>query len=227
MKILNILVGCEESQAVTIELRKLGHNAFSCDTEPCSGGHPEWHIQGDLITLIEIGGTFQTQDGLLHEYIEWDALIAFPPCTYMTKAGAYRMFPKAGIISPERFEKAMQAKAFFMSLLNCKIRHISLENPFPLKVVELPKETQTIQPYQYGHPFSKKTLLWLKNLPMLIPTEIISDYVPYMPSNTGGKKRGQSYRYVSMSRKDRSKTFKGIAKAMATQWSDYIQNLNS
>jgi len=128
------------------------------------------------------------------------------------------MYPTAGNLCKERYNKALQAKIFFMSLLNAPIKHIAVENPTPLKVVGLPKHSQAVQPYEYGHAYSKRTLLWLKNLPLLEPTQIVSDYKPYLPSNTGGKKRGQQYQFKSISQKESSKTFAGIAQAMADQW---------
>tara|TARA_R110000824_G_scaffold209046_1_gene394877 strand:- start:666 stop:1097 length:432 start_codon:yes stop_codon:yes gene_type:complete len=129
------------------------------------------------------------------------------------------MYPTAGNLCQSRFNKSQEAKAFFMKLLNAPIKHIAVENPTPLRVVGLPPHTQAIQPYEYGHPYSKRTLLWLKNLKPLQPTEIIDKYAPYLPSNTGGKKRGQSYnRGISKSAKESSKTFQGIADAMAAQW---------
>ena len=204
---MKILVACEESQAVTIELRKLGHEAFSCDIQECSGGHPEWHIKGDAVKEAYSG--------------KYDMMIAHPPCTYMSKAGARWMYPTAGNLCEKRLAKAMNAKEFFMKMINAPIKHIAVENPTPLKVVGLPKHTQAIQPYEYGHPYSKKTLLWLKNLEPLNPTEIMQDYNTYLPSNTGGKKRGQSFsRGVSKNAKESSKTFPGIAKAMANQWAN-------
>jgi hypothetical protein len=201
---MNILVGCEESQAVTIELRKLGHDAYSCDLQECSGGHPEWHIKGDVIKEAYSG--------------KYDMMIAHPPCTYISRAGARWMYPTAGNLSQDRYAKAMEARWLFFNLLNAPINHIAIENPTPLKVVELPKHTQVIQPYQFGHEFSKRTLLWLKNLPPLTPTDILNNHTPYLPSNTGGKKRGQKYFYKNISQKQSSKTFYGIAKAMAEQW---------
>lgn len=206
---LKILVACEESQAITKEFRKLGHEAYSCDILPCSGGHPEWHIQGDAIKEAYSG--------------KYDLMIAHPPCTYISRAGARWMYPTAGNLNQERFNKAMKAKDFFIKLLNAPIPHIAVENPTPLKVVELPRQSQAIQPYEYGHPYSKRTLLWLKNLPLLTPTEIVSEYKPYLPSNTGGKRRGQKYQFKNISQKESSKTFSGIAKAIATQYSDYIE----
>jgi hypothetical protein len=206
---MKILVACEESQAVTIELRKLGHEAFSCDIQECSGGYPEWHIIGDAI--------YEAYSG------KYDMMIAHPPCTFMSRAGARWMFPTAGNLCEIRLQKAMEAKEFFMKMINAPIKHIAVENPLPLKVVGLPMHTQSVQPYEYGHAYSKKTLLWLKNLEPLKPTKIIIDYAPYLPSNTGGKKRGQSFnKGVSKNAKESSKTFTGIAKAMATQWAGNI-----
>jgi hypothetical protein len=200
-----ILVACEESQAVTIELRKLGHEAFSCDIQECSGGYPEWHLKTDAIQEAYSG--------------KYDMMIAHPPCTYMSKAGARWMYPTAGNLSEARFKKAMEAKDFFMKLMNAPIEFIALENPVPLKIIGLPQYTQAIQPYEYGEKFSKKTLLWLKNLPKLLPTDIHTDYIPYLPSNTGGAKRGQKFsRGISKNAKESSKTFQGIARAMAEQW---------
>lgn len=199
-----ILVACEESQAVCIAFRELGYEAYSCDIQECSGNHPEWHIKGDAIKEAYSG--------------KYKIMIGHPPCTFISKAGARWMYPTAGNISQDRYEKAMQAREFFMKLMNAPIDHIAIENPQPLRVVELPNHTQAIQPYEYGHKYSKKTLLWLKNLPELIPTDIQSEWETYLPSNTGGKKRGQKHNIKSISQKDASKTFSGIAKAMADQW---------
>tara|TARA_R110001583_G_scaffold1278_1_gene10470 strand:+ start:134 stop:745 length:612 start_codon:yes stop_codon:yes gene_type:complete len=202
---MKVLIACEESQTVTKEFRRIGIEAYSCDIQECSGGHPEWHIKGDAIAEAYSG--------------KYDMMIAHPPCTFMSKAGARWMFPTAGNLSEERFEKSQEAKDFFMKMLNAPIKYIAVENPTPLKVVGLPMHTQAVQPYEYGHPYSKRTLLWLKNLQPLNPTEIIENYTPYLPSNTGGKKRGQSYsRGISKNAKESSKTFQGVARAMATQW---------
>ena len=222
---MNVLLACEESQAVCIEMRKLGHKAFSCDLVECSGGHPEWHIQGDVLEVLnpdeEYGVHFRTLDGVLHWVDKWDLIIAFPPCTFMSKAGARWMFPK-GELSKERYAKAMAAKEFFMQIFNADCERIAIENPRPLKIVELPEPQQVIQPYQFGHPYSKATCLGLKNLPPLDPTEILTEYKPYCPSNTGGISRGQSHNSGGAVRGDdavnRSKTFEGIARAMAEQW---------
>ena len=200
-----ILIACEESQAITKAFRELGYNAYSCDLLPSSGGHPEWHIKGDAIAEAYSG--------------KYDMMIAHPPCTYISRAGARWMYPTAGNLSKERFDKAIEAKDFFIKLLYAPIPYIAVENPTPLMVVNLTKKSQNIQPYEYGHPYSKTTLPLPKNLPLLIQTKIVSDYKPYLPSNTGGKKRGQKYQFKNISQKESSKTFSGIAKAMAQQWS--------
>ncbi len=237
MKKMNVLIACEESQRVCIEFRRKGHNAYSCDIIPCSGGHPEWHIQGDVINLIEpdiwlcsldpnipdeMIGTFKTQDGKTHELPpKWDLIIAFPPCTYMTAAGACRMYPTKGNIDFERYEKALEAKRFFMVLYNAKCEKICIENPRPLKVVGLPKETQQIQPYEFGEPYSKLTYLWLKGLDPLKPTNILTEYKPFVSCGTSRNKGNPDkagYSRAGGASKVRSKTFWGIARAMAEQW---------
>ena len=208
---MKVLVACEESQEVCKAFRKLGFEAYSCDIQECSGGYPDWHIKGDAITEAYSG--------------KYDMMIAHPPCTFMSKAGARWMFPTAGNLSQERFEKSQEAKDFFMKLLKAPIKYIAVENPTPLKVVGLPIHSQAIQPYEYGHPYSKKTLLWLRNLQPLEPTETVDSYTPYLPSNTGGKKRGQSYsRGTSKNAKESSKTFKGVAEAMANQWGAVLKD---
>ena len=232
---MKILVACEESQTVCKAFREKGHNAFSCDIIDCSGGHPEWHIKGDVLPLLHPkwydlnrdgegnqweGYKFQTVDGKTHQFEgKWDLIIAHPPCTYMSKAGARFMYLTAGNVNQERLEKALQAKEFFMQFVNADCDKICIENPTPLKIVGLPKESQVIQPYQFGHPYSKRTLLWLKGLPELKPTNILTEHTPYLPSNTGGFARGKGgSRGVAHNAKDASKTFGGIAQAMAEQW---------
>lgn len=193
---MKILVACEESQAVTIEFRKKGHEAYSCDIEPCSGGHPEWHLQQDVTELLKE---------------KWDMIIGHPPCTYLSNAGARFLYPK-GILNKERLKKGIEAKKLFMAIYNADVKYIAVENPIPSKIYELPKYNQIIQPYEYGHPYSKKTCLWLRGLPKLKPTNITTERqstkVPGNWFNKGGKDR----------QKNRSKTFPGIAKAMAEQW---------
>lgn len=217
---MNILVGCEESQVVTIELRQLGHRAFSCDLIKCSGGHPEWHIMQDVLPLLDGNCEFQTTDGTGHTVSgKWDMIIAHPPCTYMSKAGARWMYPKAGEIDQGRLALAMKAKAFFFRFLNADCERVAVENPRPLKIVGLPVPSQVVQPYEYGHPYSKATCLWLKGLPKLKPTDILSEHTPFLPSNTGAFSRGGGgSRGVAKNAKEASRTFPGIGRAMAEQW---------
>lgn len=218
---MNVLIACEESQTVCKEFRELGHNAFSCDIQECSGGHPEWHICQDVLPLINGNCKFKTMDGVKHEINgKWDLLIAHPPCTFMSKAGARWMFA-GGQLNQERYELAMEAKAFFEKFLNAECDKICVENPTPLKIVGLPQPTQAIQPYEYGEPYSKRTLLWLKGIPKLQSTNILSTYTPYLPSNTSQFAKGKGGSHgVAHNAKVASKTFVGIAKAMANQWSD-------
>lgn len=218
--VMNVLIACEESQMVCIAFRNKGHNAFSCDIQECSGGRPEWHIWGDVLPLINGNCKFKTMDGHIHEICgKWDLIIAHPPCTYLTNAGAVRMKVN-GEIQIDRFLKAVKAKEFFMALLNASCDKIAIENPTPMKIVGLPKYSQVIQPYWFGHPFSKRTCLWLKGLPPLFSTEILSWHVPYV--NGGCKDSNGNYRRFQgrkeRDQKTRSKTFPGIANAMADQW---------
>ena len=199
---MKVLVACEYSGVVRDAFVEKGHDAWSCDILPTeTKGN---HIQDDVLKHLDK---------------DWDLLIAHPPCTYLSRAGARWLYPKAGQLDKDRYEKGLQGKKFFMQFINAKAKKIAVENPTPFKIFNLPKPTQAIQPYEYGHNFSKRTLLWLKNLPQLKPTDIISEYKPLLPSNTGGKKRGQKLsRGFVHNGKDASKTFKGIAKAMAEQW---------
>lgn len=219
---MRILVACEESQRVCMEFRRLGHEAYSCDIEPCSGGHPEWHIQGDVIPLLDGRCSFQTTDGIKHRIPgRWDMIIAHPPCTYLSNAGATRLYPQKGVLNQERFKKGLEAKAFFMQFYNADCSKIAIENPVPTRIYGLPKYSQTMQPYEFGHPYSKKTCLWLKGLPALQPTEIVTGNIISWVS--GGSKRADGTKRKQSGTnfrdpKTRSKTFPGIAKAMAEQW---------
>lgn len=222
---MKILVACEESQAVTIELRKLGHEAYSCDIIECSGGHPEWHIKEDVLPLLNGSRKFKTMDGTKHDMFgKWDMIIAFPPCTYLSNAGACRLYPHKGQLDMERYKMGLQAKEFFLKFLNADCPRIAVENPVSSSVFQMPKHTQEIQPYQFNddgtHPYTKKTRLWLKGLPPLVSTTPECKPVgPYVPSGTGRKNREK---YGAAKRgedaKNRAKTFHGIAKAMAEQW---------
>lgn len=193
---MNVLIACEESQAICIEMRKRGHRAFSCDLQECSGGHPEWHIVGDVLPLINGRCEFKTQAGTIERERErWDLLIAHPPCTYLSNAGArhlYKVIDGKRWLNLERYHNGLKGKEFFMQFLNADCDRICVENPIPSSIYELPEYTQVVQPYEYGHNFSKKTCLWLKGLPKLQPTDIVSDHVPYCTSGSYRKTKTQS-----------------------------------
>ena len=202
---MKVLVACEESQEVCKAFRARGHEAYSCDLQECSGGHPEWHIKADALELLKM---------------KWDLVIAHPPCTYITNAGA-RWLYAGGSLNIERFQKGISGRDFFMRFLNAECERIAVENPMPSAVFEIPKASQIIQPYEFGHPYSKKTYLWLKGLPPLIPTDIVADHIPYVSSGTYSKTHDPKYKGASRkggASKARSRTFPGIAKAMAEQW---------
>lgn len=219
---MKVLVACEESQRVCSAFRALGHEAYSCDIIDCSGGRYEWHIKQDVLPLLNGNCKFTTADGTEHTVSgKWDLIIAHPPCTYLSNAGACRLYPKKGQLDQERYKKGLQAKAVFMKLYNADCEHICVENPIPSKVFEMPPYTQTIQPYEYGHPYSKKTCLWIKGLPKLQPTKILSEYKPYVSCGTSknkGNKDKAGFSRAGGAAKIRSKTFEGIAAAMAQQW---------
>lgn len=219
---MTALVACEESQTVCKAFRERGHEAYSCDLQEPSGGHPEWHIQDDVTKIINGCCVFKTMDGKLHyQGRRWDLIIAHPPCTYMSAAGACRMYPRKGCIDQSRLEKALEAKSFFMKLMDADCPRICIENPRPLKCVGLPKESQRIQPYQFGEPWSKLTYLWLRGLPLLHTTEVVSNYKPYVSCGTSrnkGNPEKSGFSRRGGSQKIRSKSFPGIAEAMAEQW---------
>lgn len=215
---MNCAVFCEESQEVTKALRALGHTAYSCDVQECSGGHPEWHILGDALPLINGRCKFTTQDGTEHEQVgPWDLIIAHPPCTYLTNAGA-RWLWAGGALNEERYKKGVDARAFFMAFYDADCPRVAIENPIPSSVFKMPPYTQTVQPYEHGHPYSKKTCLWLKGLPELMPTKLVAEYKPFISSGMYTKTHDPRYKGASRrggSAKARSKTFPGIAAAMA------------
>lgn len=226
---MNVLIACEESQRVCTAFRKLGHNAFSCDIINPSGGHPEWHILGDVLNILNpcFGEIFfDTMDGKTHIIGgKWDMIIAHPPCTYLSNAGACRLYPQKGVLNEKRYKQGLEAKKFFMQFLDADCEYIAVENPIPSKVFGLPKYTQTIQPYEFGEPYTKKTCLWLKNLPKLTPTNIVESIGPWVCGNTEIWKKQASKGEVIGKEKDakhRAKTFYGIADAMAQQWSMFI-----
>lgn len=192
---MKVLIACEESQEVCKAFRKLGHKAYSCDTEPCSGGHPEWHIQGDVLEQLDKG---------------WDLMIAHPPCTHLAVSGARHFKEK---IADGRQQEAID---FFMALVNADIPLIAVENPVCIMSSKYMKPTQIIQPYMFGHEFQKTTCLWLKGLPKLQPTNIVSkgEFVTFKSGKKMSKWMANSFGDSTK----RSKTFPGIAKAMAEQW---------
>lgn len=209
---MKVLVACEESQAVTIELRKLGHEAYSCDIEPCSGGHPEWHLQQDVIPLLQE---------------RWDMLIAHPPCTYLSYA-ANRVWN-----NPGRAELRLEAYDFFMEFVNADCERIAIENPVGWMNTVYRKPDQIIQPYWFGDNAQKRTCLWLKGLPKLEPTNMLPKPEPmytWEGKNGSVKQVGwcEGMRGIKGGQKERakarSKTFPGIAKAMAEQWAGKCLN---
>lgn len=227
---MRILVACEESQAVTKELRRLGHEAYSCDIIECSGGHPEWHIMQDVLPLVNGHCEFDTMDGESHLIDQkWDMLIAFPPCTHIAVSGA-RHFTKK--LADGRMRDGVW---FFCQFLHADCERVAIENPvniihgtfaadhFPdlAAAYGLPaKSTQHIQPYMFGDPFRKKTNLWLKGLPNLEATEVVKPLIKEYVCKTG-KIHSFSADYGSGSKTSgqrRSKTYPGIARAMAEQW---------
>ena len=222
---MNVLVACEESQRVCIAFREKGHNAFSCDIEPCSGGYPEWHIMQDVIPLLDGRCSFKTMDGTEHSIDgEWDLIIAFPPCTYLTVTGN-RWFnvDRYGEKAIQRHKDRKDAIDFFMAFANADCEKIAIENPVGIMSSEWRKPNQIINPWQFGDAFEKKTCLWLKGLPELTPTNIVE--IPPRKKFDSGKTMpswyAEAWHFPKEERaKLRSKTFPGIAKAMASQWSD-------
>lgn len=218
---MHILLACEESQRTTIELRKRGHEAFSCDILDCSGGHPEWHIKGDVLPYLNGNCTFQTMDGVVHTIkSRWDMIIAHPPCTYLAVSGN-RWFDVAqyGTSALERIENREQAIDFFMKFVNADCDRIAIENPVGVMSSRYRKPDQIVQPYWFGDPERKATCFWFKNLQPLEPTDIVEPNIIDYGSGT------DSYWHVStrslpaeQRRIARSKTFPGLAAAMAEQW---------
>jgi hypothetical protein len=206
---MRVLVACEESQAVCMAFRARGHEAYSCDLQDCSGGHPEWHIKGDALELLKM---------------KWDLLIAHPPCTYITSAGSrWILNAQHQVISTEREQKMRDAVKFFMSFLNADVKRIAVENPAPLHIAGLPPYSQIIQPYMFGDPWKKRTCLWLRGLPPLEATNQIEPKACWIDN---GRAKGGSNRTKLFTEgwkgkhnaRERSKTFPGIAQAMAEQW---------
>ena len=220
---MKVLVACEESQRVTIEFRKLGHDAYSCDLLDCSGNHPEWHIKKDVTVLLNGNCIFHTVDGVEHEISgKWDMIIAFPPCTYLTVTGnRWFNYEKYGDKAIQRRLDRSDAIEFFMRIATADCDKIAIENPVGIMSTHWRKPDQIIQPYQFGDAYEKRTCLWLKGLQKLIPTKIVD--IPDRIQFNSGKTMAKWYVEADNLSKEqralvRSKTFPGIAKAMAEQW---------
>ena len=228
---MKILVACEESQAVTKELRSLGHEAYICDLLECSGGCPEWHIMEDVTPLLNGFCKFNTCDGVTHVISQkWDMILAFPPCTYLTVTGN-RWFnvERYGEKAIQRHKDREDAITFFMLFANADCEKIAIENPIGHMSTAYRKPDQIIQPYHFGDPARKATCLWLKGLPMLVPTNIVK---PEIIVYKNGKGTDNPWHVDTLKlpkeerAKQRSKTFPGIAKAMATQWTNFFNRVS-
>ena len=213
---MNIIIGCEESQAVCVEFRKLGHNAFSCDLQKCSGGHPEWHFKMDIFKAIN-AGVLITESGESVFIDKWDAMIGHPDCTYLTVSANkwIKDQPKrksGALVGEARREARREAIEFFMKMWNCGIEKIALENPIGCMSSVFRKPNQVKQPWMFGHGETKATCLWIKGFPNLKSTDIVSERVQKLHLLPPSKDRA----------KLRSKTYVGIARAMAEQWGGKI-----
>lgn len=216
---LRVLIACEESQRVCKAFRAIGHLAFSADLQPCRGGHPEWHILGDVSPLLRGISSFVTCDGKAHHLSQFDLIIAHPPCTYLCKVGAQHLYKDADTyrtdyasgefiyVNGERWQAMIDAARFFRLCLNAQAKYIAVENPLPMRRALLPSPTTYIEPYWFGEKYTKKTLLWLKNLPPLMATIEYPNPKEFVRASRG---------------KYRARTFRGVAAAMASQWSQYI-----
>lgn len=219
---MKVLVACEESQRVCIAFREKGYEAYSCDIQECSGRRPEWHILGDVLPILNGNTKFITQDGTLHEISgKWDMIIAHPPCTYLTVTGnRWFNIEKYGKKAIKRYEQRKEAIQFFFRIVNANCDKIAIENPVGIMSTAWQKPTQIIQPYMFGEPFEKRTCLWLKNLPNLKPTKIVRP-PERIKFNSGTMPEWYAKLWAlpkEEREKERSKTFIGIAHAMAEQW---------
>ena len=194
-----ILIACEESQAITKAFRKLGFDAYSCDLLPCSGGHPEWHISGDAIAEAYSG--------------KYDLMVAHPPCTYLAVSGARWLYNKDGTRNEERYNNQAKALEFVEALMNAPIEHIAIENPISVISSHIKKPDQIVHPYMFGDKASKSTCLWLKNLPLLEPTNIVEkgEFIEFV-SKKGVKKRQAKWYYEALSKAKTPEREKNIKK---------------
>lgn len=210
---MKILVACEESQRVCKAFRAKGHEAYSCDLEFCSGGRPEWHIWEDVTPYLNGNCTFLTCDGQSHTVERWDMIIAFPPCTYLSRVGGSNLY-RNGELNEERFKKGVKAAEFFYKIYNADCPRIVIENPVPINVFGLPKPTQVVEPYMFGVPVTKTTYLWIKGVRRVCPTNVVKPRYTFTTyplfKNSHGKYR----------QKNRSKTFEEFAAALALSWGD-------
>ena len=210
---MKILVACEESQRVCKAFRKRGHEAYSCDIVFCSGKEPRWHIWANVEPLLNGKCSFRTCDGIEHHVDKWDMIIAFPPCTYLSRAGSSNLY-KGGKLNEERYDRGQRAAEFFMQIYNADCPRIVIENPVPIRVFGLPKPSQEVEPYYFGVPVTKKTYLWLKGVPYLCPTNVVGPIYTFTTypqfKNSFGKYR----------QRNRSKTFEEVAEAMALSWGE-------
>ena len=207
---MNVLIACEESQEVCKAFRARGHEAYSCDIQEPSGGHPEWHICGDVLPLLNGNCDFYTMDDKFHIIDgKWDLISAHPPCTHLAVSGA-RWFKEGK--KPLWLQD--EAAAFFMMFVNADCERIAIENPVCIMSTRYRKPDQIINPWQFGHPAQKKTRLWLKGLPLLNETENVYHYMMTLAL----KQRTRIWQLGSNHAKERSKTYPGIARAMAEQW---------
>ena len=223
---MNVLVACEESQEVCKAFRSLGHRAFSADLQECSGGHPEWHIQGDVLPIINGDCTFMTADTHTHTQSgQWDILIAHPPCTYLTVTGnSWFNIVKYGDKARQRYRDRDEAFEFFMRFINAKCERIAVENPIGYPCTHYQKPTQIIQPWQFGEDAMKATCLWLKNLPKLRATKIVTPSRVRTGHGWDSPWHAYTWNLPPQERaRARSKTFPGIAMAMAEQWTATYQ----
>lgn len=204
-----VLVGCEESQAVAKAFRSYGHEAYSCDLQSCSGGHPEYHFKIDVLTVIR-GGMFITESGKLINIKKWDLIILHPPCTYTALSGNRHYYN-----SPLRIEGANFTKDVF-ELAKSVCKNVALEQPKTIVQDYIGKKSQAIQPWQFGHGETKDTWLWLVGLPNLLPMDIVEERKNIIHGRSALKGPGSS----KDRKKNRSKTYTGIAEAMALQWGE-------
>lgn len=240
MKKINVLIACEESQRVCMEFRKLGFNAYSCDLLPSSGGHPEWHFKQDVFEVIKNKGGILENGEKIDIKGNWDLMVAHPPCTYLAVSGArWYYHPEDKDLPteqrrphprfPNRAKDREESAEFFMKLIDVDIPRIAVENPVGIMSTRYRKPDQIIQPYFFGDKATKSTCLWLKNLPKLTPTKIV-EKGEFIELKSG--KRIQKWYSDALTKSKtpeerrtmRSKTFEGIAKAIAKQWGEVLKN---